>query len=93
MQSKLMPGLRIRVKVYQNDIGVLKGHWSYFLRVGEDNPGMTFHSDYLWEHKSDALDAAKEKAKLVMGVVKDIEPSTLWSINSWLDSTPEPKDE
>lgn len=78
-----MPELRVRVKLYKNELGDSEGLWTYFLRIGEDNPGMTFHAETAWEKKEDALISAKQKATDVMEAVKKVEPSALWRVDAW----------
>jgi len=80
----MVPELRIRVKLYKNELGEGQTYmWTYFLRVGEDNPGLTFHAEHAWGKKEDALRAAKTQVNEVMKTVEDGAPGTLWDVKSW----------
>lgn len=76
-EFKKMSQLRIRGRVYQLDIGEMKGFWTYYLLLGEsDNPNecATYHADMAYELKADAVSQMQKHAESGYGYLEELLP-------------------
>ncbi len=82
-KGKVCHEARLRAMLYQLDTGDNKGMWTFFIRLGEDNPASTFHAEHAFDKKEGALKAVK---KVILKFQKDMAeaiPGALWDIRKW----------
>jgi len=83
-KTKMMHDLRLRGRLYRlPDDSETSGHWTYFIRIGEENPAQTFHCPDCFVKEADAFEEMTKQIETVMQQIKKSIPGTLFSINSW----------